>query len=293
MTEAWLEVSFEVSESDIGALERCLHEYGALAITLAAADEQRIYGEPGDSPQVWAVTRVTALFAAGVDLDALGATVEPFQPCAITELAERPWHETWMANYQPLQFGNRLWLRPSWCAPVTGASCEVVLDPGMAFGTGTHPTTQLCLEWLCSCADLPGASLIDYGCGSGILGIAAVKLGAARVTAIDIDPHAQAATRTNARRNNIDERVSVLLAGDQPPAADILIANILLRPLLELGATFADLLAPGGRIALSGLTAEQTNQCLAAYSQWFSMDQPVLAHEWALLHGIRRQPVNH
>ncbi len=288
MPDEWFEISFEVIGDEAAELEQRLAEQGALAVTLSAGNDQRVYDEPGEDTNLWSIARVTALFPQSADLAAVYAACAPYQASEHKHVAERPWHRLWMSRYKPIQFGDGLWLRPSWCAPVIGARCEVVLDPGMAFGTGTHPTTRLCLEWLCKCRLLSGASLIDYGCGSGILAIAGAKLGARQVCALDVDAQAREATNDNVQRNSASDVITVLTAEQRPKPADILIANILLRPLLQLCSAFAQLVRPGGAIAVSGLTLEQTDQCLAVYAQWFSMEPPVVADEWVLLHGVRK-----
>jgi ribosomal protein L11 methyltransferase len=185
-------------------------------------------------------------------------------------------------------------VHPSWIAPPDPEGINIMLDPGMAFGTGTHPTTALCLEWLANCRVLSGARVVDYGCGSGILALAAAKLGARQVWAVDLDARALAVTCDNAAKNEVLDTIIPLLPEhvDDPQPVDIVIANILAGPLLELAPRFAKLTVIGGRVVLSGILAEQAEECLAAYASWFTMDHLERREEWCLLAGARRHGVD-
>lgn len=203
-------------------------------------------------------------------------------------LEDKDWEREWMENFHPMQFGQRLWICPSWRDVPDPEAVNVMLDPGLAFGTGTHPTTALCLTWLDG-QELGGQTVIDYGCGSGILGIAALKLGAGRVIGVDIDPQAIEASRENAARNGVENGVELYLPADRPQLqADVLVANILAGPLRELASDIASLVKPGGRLALSGILATQAEEVRAAYLPWFEMDAPVEQEEWVRLSGIRK-----
>jgi ribosomal protein L11 methyltransferase len=192
-----------------------------------------------------------------------------------------------MERFKPLCFGPRLWICPSWLPIPDPEAVNILLDPGLAFGTGTHPTTALCLEWLAN-TNLNQAQIIDYGCGSGILAIAALKLGAAGAIAVDHDPQALLAARENATRNAVAPYLQTLSPSELTETrADFLIANILADPLLELAPCFARLVSPGGRLALSGITQDQVQQLAQAYNYWFTFDIPAVRENWALLTGYR------
>src|SRR5690606_25394554 len=204
------------------------------------------------------------------------------------EIADQDWERSWMDNFKPMRFGRRLWIVPSWHEAPEPDAVNLLLDPGLAFGTGTHPTTALCLEWLDS-QGLDGLQVIDFGCGSGILAIAALLLGADRVTGTDIDPQALEASRDNAQRNQLaDERLPLYLPADMPAEpADILVANILAGPLVSLAPQLTGLVKPGGRIALSGILAEQTEEILAAYRDAFELDPVADKDGWLRVSGVR------
>ncbi|MEW6692942.1 MAG: 50S ribosomal protein L11 methyltransferase, partial [Pseudomonadota bacterium] len=203
---------------------------------------------------------------------------------------DQDWERAWMDQFQPLRFGEKLWIVPSWIEAPDAEAVNILLDPGLAFGTGTHPTTALCLEWLDG-ADMAGKTVLDYGCGSGILAIAALKLGATDAWGIDIDPQALTATRDNAARNGIEaSRLHTGLPGALPKDAlfDVLLANILMGPLIELAPTLTGHVRPGGRLVLSGLLGEQAEEVMAAYAADFDFDPPALKEGWARLTALRR-----
>jgi ribosomal protein L11 methyltransferase len=202
-------------------------------------------------------------------------------------LPDKAWEREWLRDFRPMRFGRRLWVCPGGVPAGTPDAIRIELDPGLAFGTGTHPTTALCLEWLDS-QDLAGRQVVDYGCGSGILAIAAAKLGAARVVAMDIDPQALIATRENAERNGVSGALGVTGEPRLPArSADVLLANILAGPLVELAPQFAKAMRPSGRLALSGLLAEQAETVTAAYRPWFDIATAATRDGWALLAGRR------
>ncbi len=292
----WLQLSFDADRDSAEALEDALLELGAAAVTLQDNADQPLY-EPGlNERPVWNRTRVTGLFDATTDMPATLTGLEPVYGRALPKhrieiLEDKDWEREWMNHYQPIQCGERLWICPSWREPVDSEAVNLKLDPGLAFGTGTHPTTFLCLRWLDRQAMNVG-HVIDYGCGSGILGIAALLLGAERVTGIDNDPQALAATRDNLQRNELSpERLSCHLPDDAPAAeadkADIVVANILAGPLVELAPKLASYLGQGGRIALSGILSEQSQTITERYGLWFEEIQVEEKEGWCCITGIR------
>lgn len=292
----WREVLIKTSASEIEQVEDLLLELGATCVTLRdAKDQPLLEPAPGEQP-LWDEVIAIGLFSAESDLDAIANELRmrlaSSTPDTVTtcEVPEQDWERAWMADYHPMRFGKRLWICPSWADLPAGAEVILRLDPGLAFGTGTHPTTALCLEWLD--ANPPsGLKVIDYGCGSGVLAIAALLLGASHCHAVDIDSQALTATRDNAQRNGI---AMARLRTSSPEAlaggsADLLLANILSGPLTELAARFAELLRPGGTVVLSGILADQAAAVAAAYGPWFDVAAPTYRDEWARLEGIKRQ----
>ncbi len=251
------------------AIENCLLDHGALSITLEdAADQALLEPDPGQHP-LWQSTRISALFATQQALTAARSDLVQMGVEAIDiisgELPDKDWVRAWMQHYQPLQCG-RLHICPSHITASSDAEVVVIrLDPGLAFGTGTHPTTRLCLQWL-EQTDLRNRVVIDYGCGSGILALAAAKLGASKVFAVDHDPQSIQATRDNAGNNDVAEQIHIGLAGElELPSADIVIANIIARPLIELKSTLLACLQPEGTLVLSGILTQQADVVAASY----------------------------
>ena len=289
---SWLQLRVDTSRETTEAIEDALLAAGAVSVTMEDSADQPIL-EPavGETP-LWNQTRVTGLFNADTDTDqaTVIATASFGQnlPTYRWEILEdRDWEREWMENFHPMRFGQRLWICPSWKTPPEADAVNLMLDPGLAFGTGTHPTTALCLEWLDGC-DVTGKTVVDYGCGSGILGIAALLLGAKEVVAVDNDPQALIATLDNAKRNNIDSsKISVYLPDDAPNdyQADIMLANILAGPLGELSPILSKMTHSNGLLALSGIISSQSAGLLEIYQQWFDMDKPVLQDEWVRLTG--------
>jgi len=285
---AFLQLNLDIGAADPEPLEDALLAAGALSITLQdAADDPVLEPLPGTTP-LWPSVRLQALFDEHTDRAALRQALEdalggraggPLPALAFEILADRAWEREWLKDFHPMRFGRRLWICPGGQRPPphqAASACLIELDPGLAFGTGTHPTTALCLEWLDGAA-LAQQRVIDYGCGSGVLAIAALKLGARTAVAIDIDPQALLATRDNALRNAVDDRLVVQLADAALPApADILLANILAEPLDALAEMFARLLVPGGRLVLSGLLREQTAAIARRYEPWFEIASPTV-----------------
>ena len=280
--------------------EQALAEAGALAITLLDAEvdtpNERAILEPavGQTP-LWGEIVLTALFDADADraglVHVLTELVPELDPAHIRfrEVADQDWTRVWMDQFKPMRFGRRLWIYPSNIEPPDDDADAVVvrLDPGLAFGTGTHPTTALCLEWLDQ-TDLAGKTVIDYGCGSGVLAIAALKLGAARVIGIDNDPQALGASRDNAGRNGVAGRLDVFMPEDFAAApADVLVANILAGPLAELAPRFAACTKPGAPFALSGILVGQQDELLERYRAWFDELAVVTRDDWVRIAGRR------
>lgn len=291
----WQQLKFQVKATDTASLEALLLDAGAQAVSLLDAEDQPVFQtEPGSTP-LWDNTVVCALFSMQTDIDALLAGLhnqlaeQTFNHYSCEVLMDRDWKTAWMADFHPMRFGRRLWICPSWTPPPHPEQVNVMLDPGLAFGSGTHPTTALCMEWLDQ-AELTGKQVIDYGCGSGVLGIAAALLGASRVLAVDNDPQAITATLTNRDHNGLSARNLEACLPEQVPsfAADLLLANILSAPLLALAPLFANLLKPGAPVVLSGLIPDQADLMLVRYTQWFEMEPPVIKDGWVRICGRRR-----
>ena len=295
---AWLQLSIVTDQAQIACVSKLLSEVGALAVTCrGVADEPLFESAPGETP-LWAVARLTGLFRTHREvehaLQALDARLGPeaLRGPVVETLEDKDWEREWIQWSRPLRFGNRLCVTPSWCqSPTAADAVNVVLDPGLAFGTGTHASTELCLEWLAG-ARLCGVEIIDYGCGSGILAIAGVKLGARHAYAVDTDARAIQATMDNARRNHVLAAIEAILPGALPAVqAEVVVANILANPLITLAPRLASLVAWEGHIVLSGILADQAPAIGKAYAPWFDMDAPVLRGEWVRLVGKRvRRP---
>jgi len=286
-----------VDAAKLSALSDALIEEGAFCVDVADAEagtqrETPIFGEPGQDLDVaFGLNRVIALFAPKADLpEALerALTAAGFSTTSdykITEVAEQDWLKLTQSQFDPIHVSARLWIVPSWHAIPDPAAINIILDPGLAFGTGAHPTTRLCLDWLDRHMSR-GCSVIDYGCGSGILAIAAAKLGAARVRGVDIDAQAVLTSRYNAERNNVVAEFSN--ADEAPPApADIVLANILSNPLRLLVPLLAKLTVPGGRLVLSGILPPQAADVADAYRPWFDVEPAVIDEGWVRLSGTR------
>lgn len=287
-----LQLTFDLGHRDPAPCEDALFDLGAQSVTLEdAADDPVLEPAPGATP-LWPTVIVKALFDAATDADGIVASLARMLPGAPTPrvevVADRAWEREWLRDFQPMRFGRRLWVCPGGMHADGADAIRIELDPGLAFGTGTHPTTALCLEWL-DAHPPAGARVVDYGCGSGILAIAAARLGARRVRAVDIDPQALIATVENAARNGVADVIDATADPSLAPAgADVLVANILAGPLVELAPRFADAVAPGGRIALSGLLREQADAVTAAYRPCFHIDPARERAGWVLLSGHRR-----
>jgi ribosomal protein L11 methyltransferase len=297
----WLELSVTVTAEQQQRVELALEDLGALTVTLQDADadtpdEQAIF-EPGvgETP-LWSQLVVQALFPLATDRAGLLAALHDAAPelapeqVSLRDVADQDWTRAWMADFKPMRFGARLWIVPTGSDDAAAAADAAIvrLDPGLAFGTGTHPTTALCLEWL-DAAELAGKTVIDYGCGSGVLAVAAVKLGATHVVAIDNDAQALQATRDNALRNGVTDAIETCLPDAVLPLhADTLLANILVGPLLELAPRFAAALPPGGALVLSGILAGQEDDVLERYADAFDAFEVTRRDDWMRIAARRR-----
>ena len=288
----WLKLKPRTNQDQAQALADAFEEWGAISVTLEDAADQPLFETHWDRSPLWSQVQVTGLFPEHTDTDAILArarkqlSLAENPPHQIDLLGDEDWAHSWMAHYKPLQVGGRLWIVPSWCAPPDPSAVNIILDPGLAFGTGDHPTTSLCLEWL-SEQPLTGKTILDYGCGSGILSIAALKLGAAQAFAVDIDALALDVTRRNAVHNGIDSGLNVMLPSELPPGfqADIVIANILFGTLIELAADIKSRVRPGGRLVLSGLLgSDQAVEVRPHYEPPFVFEQRE-RQQWVLLAG--------
>jgi ribosomal protein L11 methyltransferase len=281
------------------ALSDALLELGALSVDLLdakadTADEQAIFGEPGGPPPgMWLHNRVSALFDSDKDVSAIlrdaSAVVglPEFPVHHIETLADKDWVRLTQSQFEPIQVSPRLWIVPTWHKPCDPKAINITLDPGLAFGTGSHPTTRLCLRWLDR--NLRGGeSVLDYGCGSGILAIAALKLGAAHAVGVDVDSQAVTASRDNASANLI-VNARFCLPDDAPQwSFDLVVANILTNPLSMLAPLLAKATRQGGQIVLSGILQEQAQDISKIYQQWFELDDPVFEEGWSCLSGRKR-----
>ncbi|MDF3919090.1 50S ribosomal protein L11 methyltransferase [Salinicola salarius] len=296
---AWLQLKASIAPEQAEWLEELLLAEGASAITLQDAHDEPVFEPDRGTTPLWSETVLTGLYD---DLNEVEAMIErvrrawaeqlPDDPAPQIEyelLADRDWEREWMDGFEPLRMGQRLWIVPSWHEAPDPDAVNLLLDPGLAFGTGTHPTTALCLGWL-DAQDLAGRQVLDYGCGSGILAIAALKLGADTAVGVDIDPQALQASRDNAERNQIDEASLIL---DYPEKIgrgefEVVVANILAGPLIEMAPTIAARVRPAGQLALSGILAAQAESVLDAYrAQGILMDEPQEKEGWVLLTGRR------
>ncbi|MBJ6136757.1 50S ribosomal protein L11 methyltransferase [Marinobacter litoralis] len=294
----WLQLQIPADPDTADQLEDLLMEMGSDAVSMEDAADQPLYEpDPGTTP-LWSQTTVTGLFQSDRDIEQLCSdirdawhqqTQQTLAEIDVTLVEDKDWERAWMDDFHPLRFGERLWIVPSWHDAPDPDAANLLLDPGLAFGTGTHPTTALCLQWLDG-QDVYGKQVIDYGCGSGILGLAALLLGAKHVIGVDTDPQALEASRENARRNNVeDDRLDLYLPGSDPDTqADVMLANILAQPLIGLAPRLAALTRTGGSLVLSGILSNQAREVMEAYEPWFIMDEPEQKEEWIRLTGRRK-----
>lgn len=292
---AWWQLTVHASSAEIDKVEDALLALGAQAITLTDAHDEPIYEPlPGHTP-LWSQSLVTGLFDQSQSLESLYDQLVTLLPDHLAStikqqlLEDQVWERTYLDYFKPTVFGDNLWIIPSWHDPVDDNAVNITLDPGLAFGTGSHPTTALCLEWLDN--NPPShQTVIDFGCGSGILGIAAVLLKASHVLFTDIDPQALDATLLNSQRNHLDETIIELKLPHEVKSqpVDLLIANILSGPLIELENHLASLVKPSGNILLSGILPEQINDIMSAYNEHFICDPAIIKDNWVRITGTRK-----
>jgi len=289
---AWQRASFVLDRGHAEAASEYLDACGALAVSLLDAGDEALFDAAGSEQALWARVRIEALFETSVDahavLGGLRAALDDRSPqlAGVEPVEDRDWVQSVRAQFQPLRIAHGLWICPSWATPPEPSAINIVLDPGLAFGTGGHPTTRMCLAWL---ARNPprGLTVIDYGTGSGVLAIAALRLGASRATGIDIDPLALRAAAENARTNSVGDRFTVRGPQPAPEPADLVIGNILAGTLTALAAQIGALVRPGGTLLLSGILEPQAQEVAKAYNPHFGFGRDTDAG-WVLLHGRRK-----
>ena len=291
---AWLQLHLATTEAHADAFQSALEDMGACAVTLTDGADQPVFEPPPGARPLWQNTVVSALFDADRDpaliLAALQQQGLEAQAHHHETLDDQVWERAWMDDFAPMRFGERLWIVPSWSASPDPQAVNLKLDPGLAFGTGTHETTALCLEGLDQ-ADLTGKAVLDFGCGSGVLAIAALLLGAGNATGTDIDPQALTASEDNARNNGVADALRLYLPENLPAdyRCDVLVANILAGPLVELAGQLASYCRPGGSLALSGILAEQAESVRNAYAPWFDLNPTTQQGDWVRIDGVRRK----
>jgi ribosomal protein L11 methyltransferase len=295
---AWLAITLTVEAAVVETLTDALLAAGALAIDVTDAHagtplESALFNEPGDpAGPAWTLASLRALFDEGADIGAHVAValtvagLDPHKSCDVERVEDQDWVRATQNQFQPVRITQRLWVVPTWHTPPDPAATNLIIDPGLAFGTGTHPTTRLCLQWL-SDHLRNGETVLDYGCGSGILAIAAAKLGAARACGVDIDPVALLAAQDNAMQNQVTVEFSAATAA-APEPADIVLANILANPLKLLAPLLAQATRASGRIVLAGFLEHQCDEISAVYRAWFDLDPPQHEAGWVLLSGTKR-----
>jgi ribosomal protein L11 methyltransferase len=290
----WIQLRIDTQAEQAENIGEMLSANGAQAVTFIDAKDTPMYEPKPGETLLWPDTQVVGLFDAEHDMHRVVNQLKKSKILStdfkykLDQLEDKDWEREWMDNFHPMQFGQRLWICPSWRDVPDSEAVNVMLDPGLAFGTGTHPTTGLCLTWLDS-QDVTDKKAIDFGCGSGILAIAALKLGVKSVIGTDIDPQALLASKDNAQRNAVADKLDVYLPEDMPDVqADIVMANILAAPLKSLRKTISDLCLPNGALVLSGILTSQAEEIAQLYSEDFIMDKPKEQGEWAMLSGIKK-----
>lgn len=293
---SWLQVRLAITPEQATYWEDTLLALGAVSVTYMDGEDQPIYEPDLGTTPLWSKTHLLALFdqqghsQASLEQQLAERCAKDALQYQVEQLPEQDWERSWMDNFQPMCFGQRLWVVPSWHAAPEPEAVNLLLDPGLAFGTGTHQTTALCLAWLDKNLR-EGVKVLDFGCGSGILAIASLLLGAQHATCTDIDPQALEATADNAQRNNIDaSRFSLYLAQNMAEKTefDVVLANILAGPLVQLAAQLTQHTRPGGQIVLSGILLEQAEEVRAAYTDNFDLEPTQIKDEWVCIAGTRK-----
>ncbi|MGF1738652.1 50S ribosomal protein L11 methyltransferase [Photobacterium satsumensis] len=289
----WIQIKLNATAENAEAIgDMLMEETGAVSVTFLDAQDTPVFEPLPGETRLWGDTDVIGLYDAETDMKFVLEMLKNSPLIAddfahkIEQLEDKDWEREWMDNFHPMRFGRRLWICPSWREVPEPDAVNVMLDPGLAFGTGTHPTTSLCLEWLDG-QDLAGKTIIDFGCGSGILAIAALKLGAKKVIGIDIDPQAIQASRDNAERNGVAENLELYLPQDQPEGilADVVVANILAGPLRELSPVIKSLVKDGGLLAISGVLESQAEDVATYYGDELELDPIAAREEWCRISG--------
>ncbi|MDN3696431.1 50S ribosomal protein L11 methyltransferase [Vibrio cortegadensis] len=292
----WIQIKLNATNANAEQIgDMLMEETGALSVTFLDAHDTPVFEPLPGETRLWGDTDIVALYDAEANTDFIitqiksSGMLEAGFAYKVEQLEDKDWEREWMENFHPMKFGERLWICPSWREVPEPDAINVMLDPGLAFGTGTHPTTSLCLEWL-EGLDLKGKTVLDFGCGSGILAIAAIKLGAAKVVGIDIDPQALTASKDNAQRNGVADQLELFLPQDQPEnfTADVVVANILAGPLRELSGIIKGLIKPNGQLAMSGVLDTQAEDVANYYRDELHIDPIVEQQEWCRISGYKQ-----
>jgi ribosomal protein L11 methyltransferase len=291
---AWHQISIITNENIAPRLADFFSNLGAVSVTYMDAEDEPVYEPAIGETKIWSNTQVIALYELDAEPELIKTRVfrqfkkDDLHNWRHEEVADQEWERAWMVYYKPMKFAEKLWVCPTDQEQFEAGTVCLTLDPGLAFGTGTHPTTALCLEWLAS-HDLTGKTVIDYGCGSGILAVAAILLGAKIAHAVDIDPQALTATQSNALKNNVQDEIKCYLPEQfNPFQADIVLANILALPLIDMSEQICALLVPGGQLILSGILHEQAESVINAYQQNITFNPLVQQEDWIRLDGVKR-----
>ncbi|MGZ8946410.1 MAG: 50S ribosomal protein L11 methyltransferase [Methylococcaceae bacterium] len=290
---AWHQISVITDENTAPELADFFSDLGAVSVTYMDAEDEPVYEPAIGETKIWGHTEVIALYELDADPELIKSLVlnqfeqNDLQNWRYEPVEDQEWERAWMEFYKPMKFADKLWVCPTDQEQIEAGTVCLTLDPGLAFGTGTHPTTALCLEWLAG-QDLTGKTVIDYGCGSGILAIAAILLGAKEAHALDIDPQALTATLDNALKNKVEDKIHRYLP-EQFTAiqADVVMANILARPLIDLSEQIRHLVVPGGQLVLSGILQEQAEAVMSAYQQDIAFKTPAQQEDWIRLDGVK------
>ncbi|HBV76222.1 MULTISPECIES: 50S ribosomal protein L11 methyltransferase [Vibrio] len=292
----WIQIKLNATDTNAEAIgDMLMEETGALSVTFLDAKDTPVFEPLPGETRLWGETDILALYDAEIDTQQVLFQIKNSHMLnddfayKIEQIEDKDWEREWMDNFHPMKFGERLWICPSWRDIPDPTAVNVMLDPGLAFGTGTHPTTSVCLEWLEGLA-LKGKTVIDFGCGSGILAIAAIKLGAAKVIGIDIDPQAILASKDNAGRNGVADQLELFLPQNQPEGlvADVVVANILAGPLRDLSGVITSLVKPNGLLAMSGVLDSQAEDVATYYAEQFNLDPIIEQQEWCRISGQKK-----
>ncbi|MDG3084620.1 50S ribosomal protein L11 methyltransferase [Vibrio hannami] len=292
----WIQIKLNATDQNAEQIgDMLMEQTGALSVTFLDAKDTPVFEPLPGETRLWGETDIVALYDAEIDTEQVleqikgSNMLEEGFAHKVEQLEDKDWEREWMENFHPMRFGERLWVCPSWREIPEPDAVNVMLDPGLAFGTGTHPTTSLCLEWL-EGLDLEGKTVIDFGCGSGILAIAAIKLGAAKVIGVDIDPQAIIASTANAERNGVADKLELYLPQNQPEnlEADVVVANILAGPLRELSGVIKGLIKPNGLLAMSGVLDTQAEDVANYYRDELTVEPIVEMQEWCRISGQKK-----